>query len=1301
MLTKFETKSNRVKGLTFHPKRPWILASLHSGVIQLWDYRMGTLIDRFDEHEGPVRGVHFHNSQPLFVSGGDDYKIKVWNHKTHRCLFTLLGHLDYIRTVQFHHENPWIVSASDDQTIRIWNWQSRTCISVLTGHNHYVMCASFHPKEDLVVSASLDQTVRVWDIGSLKKKSVSPADDLMRFTQMNSDLFGGVDAIVKYVLEGHDRGVNWASFHPTLPLIVSGADDRQVKLWRMNETKAWEVDTLRGHMNNVSSVMFHAKQDIIVSNSEDKSIRVWDATKRTGIQTFRREHDRFWILAVHPEINLLAAGHDNGMIVFKLERERPAFAVSGDSLFYVKDRFLRYYECSTQKESQVIPIRRPGTPSLNQSPRTLSYSPTENAVLICSDLDGGSYELYIIPKESVGRSDVVQDAKRGTGGSAVFIARNRFAVLEKSTSQVLVKNLKNEVVKKSALPIPTDAIFYAGTGNLLCRSEDKVVIFDLQQRLVLGELQTPFVRYVVWSNDMQSVALLSKHTIIIASKKLVLQCTLHETIRVKSGAWDENGVFIYTTLNHIKYCLPNGDSGIIRTLDVPIYITKVSGNTIFCLDRDGKNRAITINATEYIFKLALLRKKYDHVMGMIKNSQLCGQAMIAYLQQKGFPEVALHFVEDERVRFNLALESGNISVAVASATEINEKEQWYKLGVEALRQGNAGIVEFAYQQTKNFERLSFLYLITGKLDKLSKLMKIAEVKNNVMGQFHNALYLGDVKERVKILENAGHLPLAYITASVHGLNDIAERLATELGDNVPSLPEGKTPSLLMPPSPVMCGGDWPLLRVMKGIFEGGLESAARGGAVDDEEEDIGGDWGEGLDMVDVDGMEDTDIKAILEEAERGGEEEDNDEEGGWLGIDDLELPPELDTPKASANARSSVFVAPTQGMPVSHIWSQKSSLAAEQAAAGSFDAAMRLLHRQLGIKNFAPLKSMFIDLFNGSHSYLRAFTSSPVVSLAIERGWSESSSPNVRGPPALVYDFSQQEEKLKAGYKATTSGKLTEALRLFLSILHTIPLVVVESRSEVDEVKELVTIVKEYVLGLKMELKRRETRDDPVRQQELAAYFTHCNLQLPHLRLALFSAMGVCYKARNLATAYNFAKRLLDDEVKELVTIVKEYVLGLKMELKRRETRDDPVRQQELAAYFTHCNLQLPHLRLALFSAMGVCYRARNLATAYNFAKRLLETNPMESQAKTARQIVQAAERNMTDATELNYDFRNPFVICGLTYVPIYRGQKDVSCPYCTARFVPNQEGNICGVCDLAVIGADASGLVCSPSQVR
>ena len=53
-----------------------------------------------------------------------------------------------------------------------------------------------------------------------------------------TDLFGQADCVVKHVLEGHDRGVNWAAFHPNMPLVVSGADDRQIKLWRMSDSKA-------------------------------------------------------------------------------------------------------------------------------------------------------------------------------------------------------------------------------------------------------------------------------------------------------------------------------------------------------------------------------------------------------------------------------------------------------------------------------------------------------------------------------------------------------------------------------------------------------------------------------------------------------------------------------------------------------------------------------------------------------------------------------------------------------------------------------------------------------------------------------------------------------------------------------------------------------------------------------------------------------------------------------------------------------------------------------------------------------
>ena len=39
-----------------------------------------------------------------------------------------------------------------------------------------------------------------------------------------------------------------------------------------------------------------------------------------------------------------------------------------------------------------------------------------------------------------------------------------------------------------------------------------------------------------------------------------------------------------------------------------------------------------MDTTEYMFKLALLQRKFDTVLGMIKVSALCGQSIIAYLQ---------------------------------------------------------------------------------------------------------------------------------------------------------------------------------------------------------------------------------------------------------------------------------------------------------------------------------------------------------------------------------------------------------------------------------------------------------------------------------------------------------------------------------------------------------------------------------------------------------------------------------------------------------------------------------------------
>ncbi|ONK74120.1 uncharacterized protein A4U43_C03F2980 [Asparagus officinalis] len=105
-------------------------------------------------------------------------------------------------------------------------------------------------------------------------------------------------------------------------------------------------------------------------------------------------------------------------------------------------------------------------------------------------------------------------------------------------------------------------------------------------------------------------------------------------------------------------------------------------------------------------------------------------------------------------------------------------------------------------------------------------------------------------------------------------------------------------------------------------------------------------------------------------------------------------------------------------------------------------------------------------------------------------------------------------------------------------------------------------------------------------------------------------------------------------------------------------------------------------------NAMTVCRRGGNYSIAANFARMLLENSPLEPQAEKAQRVLMACG-DRRDTNQLNYDFRNPFVVCGATFVPIYQGQKVVSCLYCCARFMPAIEGQICSICELAVVGAD------------
>lgn len=140
------------------------------------------------------------------------------------------------------------------------------------------------------------------------------------------------------------------------------------------------------------------------------------------------------------------------------------------------------------------------------------------------------------------------------------------------------------------------------------------------------------------------------------------------------------------------------------------------------------------------------------MLQIIKTSSLVGQSIIAYLQKKGYPEIALQFVQDPQTRFELAIECGNLDVAVEMAKQLDRPKLWTRLGVEALAHGNHQIVEMSYQKLRQFEKLSFLYLTIGDDAKLVRMAKIAEHRGDFQSRFQHALYLGDASARVEMFK---------------------------------------------------------------------------------------------------------------------------------------------------------------------------------------------------------------------------------------------------------------------------------------------------------------------------------------------------------------------------------------------------------------------------------------------------------------------------------------------------------------------------------------------------------------------
>ena len=123
-------------------------------------------------------------------------------------------------------------------------------------------------------------------------------------------------------------------------------------------------------------------------------------------------------------------------------------------------------------------------------------------------------------------------------------------------------------------------------------------------------------------------------------------------------------------------------------------------------------------------------------------------------------------------------------------------------------------------------------------------------------------------------------------------------------------------------------------------------------------------------------------------------------------------------------------------------------------------------------------------------------------------------------------------QRLQSCYQLTTAGKFGDAVEKLRAILLSIPLLIVDTKDDEKEAIQLRDICTNYLVGLTMESQRKELPKSNIEQQkricEMAAYFTHCNLQPIHQILTLRTACNLFFKIKNFKTSGSFARRLLE-----------------------------------------------------------------------------------------------------------------------------------------------------------------------------